>query len=150
MKWYELALIGGAAYLILTRGAAGSAETSGVGGWGDFPASASPPLVSSPTITLSGQNVPGTTIPMSSGFAAKVAEIPAAQILTAKTADLGQISVRSAPLATNPPAVLAEVKQIFQQQYLMGNFVPSSALSGKLTKTDIMIAQNLAKKSFKI
>lgn len=128
MDLFEVALLGGAAYLILSGGSAGSAETSGVGGWGSSPAPASLPPVSTPKqITLSGQNVPGTT-----------------------SADLGKISVRSAPLATNPPEVIAEVKQIFQTEYLKGNFVPSSALSGKLTKTDIIIAQNLAKKSFKI
>jgi len=158
MKWYELALIGGAAYLFFARGSPASAE-SGFGG--GFAASASTPLATTPKLVLSGQNVPGTTIPMSTGFAAKVAAIPTSQVEQATTADLGKITVTQAPTvtvrssggsSTSSPqisaAAKAEVTQIFQKEYISGNFVPSSVLAGKMTKTDIIIAQNIAKKSF--
>jgi len=96
MKWYELALLGGAAYLFITKG--GSATDQGSfsgGGWGDSTSPPPPPSTPAdkPKVTLSALNVPGTTIPMSTGFAARVAEIPASVISTVKTADLGKITV---------------------------------------------------------
>ncbi len=147
MRFFEIALLGGAAYLILKGGSVAGVNDAGFNSISPTTPLSLPGLAPG---TTAGGILPGTTIPMSSGFAAKLAEIPAAQIATAKTTDLGKITVKAAPLATNPPAVISEVKQIFQKEYLSGKFVPSSVLAGKPTKWDIQIAQNIAKKSFKI
>ncbi len=150
MKLIDLALIGGAAYLIFSK--KGSAETAA-------PADFLPGTI----IPASGKVIPATNIPTSVGFQAKMeisAPTPAAAISAAK-APLGGISVAAAPKvvvrsssgsSTRSPQISAaaksEINQVFQKQYISGGFVPSSVLAGKMTKTDIIIAQGLAKKSF--
>jgi len=129
MKFLEIALLGLGAYLILKGG--------------------------SSTVDSGGGFVPGTGLLASGGMQEKIKQAAATEnikspsALLAKSKEpLGEIFVRAAPLANVSPSVKSEVTSIFQKQYLTGGFVPSSALTGKLTKTDIIIAGNLAKKSF--
>jgi len=161
MKLLDLALLGGAAYLLFSsRGGAASSDISG----GGISPSALPPSIPGTTIPASGKVIPATSIPTSVGFQAKmeISAPSAVEAITAAKAPLGGISVAAAPTvvtrsssggsSTSSPqisaAAKAEVTQIFQKEYISGNFVPSSVLAGKMTKTDIIIAQNLAKKSF--
>ena len=155
MKRLDLALLGGAAYLIFS--AKGSSAVSGGSSEGFGGAAISPP------ITLSGKTIPTTTIPTSVGFQKAIEAVATpSTVVQAATAPLNStIKVTQAPVvqvrssggsSTNSPQISAasksEITQIFQKQYISGAFVPSSVLAGKMTKTDVIIAQNLAKKSF--
>lgn len=86
-------------------------------------------------------------IPVSQGFEQKL-QSSTATVEAAKAPLPGGITIRQAPQAVTTPQIKAQVNTIFQNQYSAGAFVPSSYLTGKLTRTDLIIAGNLAKKNF--
>jgi len=160
MKFLDLALIAGAAYLIFSQ--KGSSDVTG----GSFDGSGGGPAIPPPAgikadTKFTGETIPGTKILVSQGFS-DLMKKTGATVEAALAPIPGKITVTPAPVvtvrsssggsSTSSPQISAgskaEINQIFQKQYISGGYVPSSVLAGKMTKTDVLIASNLAKKSF--
>lgn len=154
MKILEIAALGGLAYLLIKGAGSSLAET---GEMSAFPESSllPAPIIAGSEIPgikaiSSGKAVPNTTITMSRGFSEKLKNISAADLAKDQAALYNQkISVRSVGAADLTQTQKSSINQVFQKQYISGGFIPSSVLAGKPTKTDLIIAQNIAKQSFK-
>jgi hypothetical protein len=155
MKLLDLALIGGAAYLILSQKGSAAADSGGFSGGGSF---TPPPGSFTPEKTAIGSSgfVPGTEIPMSKGFSAAVdfarvitgSATDTALVNIATKQDLGTIKVTSAPLNTSSSPAVKAANETFKAAQASGSYVPSSYVAGKgLTAWDMRIAANLAAKN---
>jgi len=139
-----LLLVGAAALIFLSKGSAAATDS---GSAGSFQIPANLPKYGTPQFQTVGY-VAGTTIPSSAGFQIKQLQAMKELGVTSSAAlskiatgqNLGTITVKQA--STQP--LSAEVAAAFKGYT---GAIPSSVLSGKMTKSDIQLAKNiLAKK----